>query len=481
MAEMSPAREPADEPADDRRDPGAPGAARLGVGAGASPAAAADPASATAHPALERRIGLGGAITIGLASMIGAGLFAAFGPAYAVARGGMLLGLAFALVVAICNATATAQLSAQYPTSGGSYHFGRERLGEWPGFIAGWGFVIGKTASAAAMALTFAAYVAPAEWLKPVAIAALVALVVVNRLGITRTTALARVIVAIVLALLVVIIVVAWTTVTAPAGQVFGSIGAASLTPLGQPVGWYGVLQAGGLLFFAFAGYARIATLGEEVREPERTIPRAIVIALSIVAVIYVIVAVTLLAAVSPIELANAPAPLALAVASVPWAVPLVSIAAALATIGALLAGLAGITRTGLAMARNGDLPRALAHVDERRSVPDVALWVVGAAVSALILIGDIRLVIGFSSVGVLVYYLVANLSALTQAGAHRRYPKWMQVLGSILCALLIVTVPLPSLIGGAAVLLVGVLGRLIVRRAGRGPAATPAAGSARR
>ncbi|CAG7844691.1 putative transporter [Pseudoclavibacter triregionum] len=407
-------------------------------------------------------------MTIGFASMIGAGLFAAFGPAAAAAGPALLVGLAFALVVAICNATSTAQLSAQYPTSGGSYHFGRERLGEWPGFIAGWGFVIGKTASAAAMALTFAAYAAPAEWLKPVAVVALVALLVVNLLGITRTTAVARLLVGSVLALLAIVLVAAWLEAGPAAATAVQAMPAEIGAALGTGEGWLGALQAGGLLFFAFAGYARIATLGEEVREPERTIPRAIVTTLAIVAVIYAIVALTLLATVGPDAIASSHAPLELAVAGLPWAVPLVVVAAALASLGSLLAGLAGITRTALAMARNGDLPRPLAHVDGRRSVPDVALWTVGVGVVILILAGDIRTVIGFSSVGVLTYYLVANLAALTQTGEFRRYPTWMQWLGAILCVALIATLPLPSIITGLAVLAVGVLGRLIVRARAR-------------
>lgn len=422
-----------------------------------------------AHPALERRIGLGGAMTIGFAAMIGAGLFAAFGPAARAAGPALLVGLALALVVAVCNATSTAQLSAQYPTSGGSYHFGRERLGEWPGFIAGWGFVIGKTASAAAMALTFAAYAAPAEWLKPVAIAALAALLVVNLLGITRTTAAARLIVGSVLALLAVVFVVAWTTAGPGAATALGAMGAELAASLGTGAGWLGAFQAGGLLFFAFAGYARIATLGEEVREPARTIPRAIIATLAIVAVLYALVAVTLLATLGSAGIAASAAPLADAVAGTGWAVPLVGIAAALATLGALLAGLAGITRTALAMARNGDLPRPLAHIHPARSVPDVALAAAGAGVVALILAGDIRTVIGFSSVGVLTYYLVANLAALTQAAEHRRYPRWMQVLGAILCVALIATLPLPSIIGGLAVLAVGVVGRIAARRLAAG------------
>ena len=120
------------------------------------------------QPGLTRRLGTVDAVVIGLGSMIGAGVFSAFAPAAAAAGTGLLVGLGLAAVVAYCNATASAQLAAQYPTSGGTYVYGRERLGDWWGFLAGWGFVIGKTASCAAMALTFAAYAVPVGWQRPV-------------------------------------------------------------------------------------------------------------------------------------------------------------------------------------------------------------------------------------------------------------------------------------------------------------------------
>ena len=150
-------------------------------------------------PELARRLGTGDAVVIGLGSMIGAGVFAAFAPAAEAAGAGLLIGLALAAAVAYCNATASAQLAAQYPTSGGTYVYGRERLGPWWGFLAGWGFVVGKTASCAAMALTFAAYAVPPAGDAPAAVAAVLALTAVNYRGITRTAGLTRVLVAVVL------------------------------------------------------------------------------------------------------------------------------------------------------------------------------------------------------------------------------------------------------------------------------------------
>src|SRR5215212_4967506 len=141
----------------------------------------------TGRAGLARRLGLGDAVVIGLGSMIGAGVFAAFAPAARTAGTWLLAGLAIAAVVAYCNATASAQLAAAYPRAGGTYLYGREVLGEWWGFLAGWGFVVGKTASCAAMAMTFAAYAAPDGWLRPVAVALVVVVTLVNCAGITRT------------------------------------------------------------------------------------------------------------------------------------------------------------------------------------------------------------------------------------------------------------------------------------------------------
>ena len=399
---------------------------------------------------LARRLGQRDAIAIGLGSMIGAGVFAAFTPAAAAAGSGLLVGLAIAAVVAWGNATSSAQLAAQYPTSGGTYVYGRERLGAWPGYLAGWSFVVGKTASCAAMALTLAVYVAPPGWEKPTAMAAVLALAGVNYVGVTRTAAAARIIVVAVLSVLGLVVV---------AGVASGVGDPANLGAGGATGGWYGVLQSAGLLFFAFAGYARIATLGEEVRDPQRTIPRAIGISLGLALVVYSTVAVVALAVLGPERLAGAPAPLAdvATAGGWAWAAPVVRVGAALAALGSLLALIAGVGRTSLAMARNDDLPRPLAAVHPRFQVPHRAEVALAVVVCGLILVADLRDAIGFSSFGVLLYYLVANVAAFTQTPEHRRYPRVLQVVGAVGCVILVATLPLPSIVGGVVVLAIGV------------------------
>ena len=392
---------------------------------------------------------------IGLGSMLGAGVFAAFSPAASVAGAGLLIGLGVAAVVAYCNATASAQLAAEYPTSGGTYIYGRERLGPWWGFLAGWGFVIGKIASCAAMALTFAAYVAPGAWQRPVAIAAVIILAMVNYHGVTRTAGLTKIIVAVVLATLALV-------VTASLSGANGMSSGQSWDFLAG--GWYGILQSAGLLFFAFAGYARIATMGEEVRNPERTIPRAILTALTITVLIYLAVALSILVVLGPDGIAASPAPLAAAVdaAGWVWANLPVRLGAAAAALGALLALIAGVGRTTLAMARNDDLPRWLAAVHERHRVPHHAEITVAGLICVLILLTDLRGAIGFSSFGVLLYYLIANMAAYTQSSDRRRFPRILQLIGVAGCGTLMLTLPLRAALGGTLVFAVGIVYRAI-------------------
>jgi APA family basic amino acid/polyamine antiporter len=409
---------------------------------------------------LARRLGVGDAVLIGLGSMIGSGVFAAFGPAARAAGSGLLIGLLIAAAVAYCNAVASAQLAAAYPTSGGTYIYGRERLGDWWGFAAGWGFVVGKTASCAAMALTFASYLPGGRWVQRlVAVAAVLALAWLNQRGVTRTALLTRVLVAASLTALAVLVGGIWIAGGPSTGNLGGWAGL-------RAGGLYGVLQSAGLLFFAFAGYARIATMGEEVRDPRRTIPRAIPLALLLAVVVYLIVGASALLAAGPALLAASPAPLAAAVhaAGAGAIAPVVRVGAAVASLGALLALIAGVGRTALAMARNRDLPAWLAAVHPRYRVPQHAEIALACLVSGLVLAADLRAAIGFSSFGVLCYYAIANAAAFTQPAADRRWPRALNVLGAAGCLALVGTLPPGSVLAGLAVLAVGIGGRLLVR-----------------
>lgn len=397
---------------------------------------------------LQRRLGVPDAVLVGLGSMIGAGIFAALAPAAHAAGSGLLLGLAIAAVIAYCNATSSARLAARYPASGGTYVYGRERLGDFWGYLAGWSFVVGKTASCAAMALTVGTYIWPGQ-AHAVAVAAVVALTAVNYAGVQKSAWLTRAIVAIVLAVLAAVAIATLTSGQADAARI----------ELGPDATFGGVLQAAGLLFFAFAGYARIATLGEEVRDPARTIPRAIPLALGIALVVYAVIAATALAVLGPDKLADAGAPLSDAVraAGADWLAPVVRVGAAVAALGSLLALILGISRTTLAMARDRHLPHALAAVHPKFKVPHRAELVVGSVVAVLAATTDVRGAIGFSSFGVLGYYAIANASAWTLTPAEGRPARIIPVVGLTGCLVLAFALPVSSVISGAAVLTAGV------------------------
>ena len=404
--------------------------------------------SETASPQLQRRLGVADAVLIGLGSMIGAGIFAALAPAARAAGSGLLVALAVAAVVAYCNASSSARLAARYPASGGTYVYGRERLGDFWGYLAGWAFIIGKTASCAAMALTVGSYVWPGH-AHAVAVAAVVALTAVNYVGIQKSAWLTRVVVAVVLAVLAAVVVAGFTSATADAGRL----------GVGSDATVTGVLQAAGLLFFAFAGYARIATLGEEVRDPARTIPRAIPLALGLTLVVYAAVALAVLMVLGPRGLGEAAAPLSDAVraAGADWLAPVVRVGAAVAALGSLLALILGVSRTTLAMARDRHLPHVLAAVHPRFQVPHRAELLVGAVVIVLAATTDVRGAIGFSSFGVLVYYAVANASAWTLTPDENRPPRIVPAVGLAGCLVLALTLPADSVAWGTIVLAAGI------------------------
>jgi APA family basic amino acid/polyamine antiporter len=413
-------------------------------------------AGTTASTRLSRRLGTFDAVTLGLGSMIGAGVFAAFGPAARAAGNGLFVGLAVAALVAYCNATSSAQLAAIYPESGGTYVYGRKRLGAYWGFLAGWGFVTGKLASCAAMAMTFGSYAAP-SLARPLAVGAVVSLTAVNYRGVQKTAALTRLIVVAVLIALAVVVAAVWLGGSADPGRLWPLDGASA----------HGILQSAGFLFFAFAGYARLATLGEEVSDPGRTIPRAIPIALGITLVVYAAVAASALAGAGAAAVAASAAPLATAVEAgrLAWLSPAVRVGATIASLGVLLSLIVGISRTGFAMASNRDLPVFLSAVHPRYRVPHRAELAVAGIVASLAVVVDLRSAIGFSSFAVLVYYGITNVAAWTLARDERRWPRVLAGLGLLGCATLALTLPLPSILGGTAVLAVGSVVYLVRRR----------------
>jgi len=392
---------------------------------------------------LARRLTTFDATVIGVGSMVGAGIFAAVSPAATAAGTWVLAGLAIAAAVAFANATSSAQLAALYPESGGTYVYARRRLGTYWSFLAGWAFVVGKIASLSVMALTFGSYV-HAPTARPLGVAAVVALTIVNVGGIRKTARTTLVIVVLVLVALAAVVV--------------ASLDGASSANLSSeaPSGPLGVLRSAGLLFFAFAGYARVATLGEEVVSPRTAIPRAIVASLAIVVVVYAIVIASALAAVGPDVLARSPAPLT-AAAGAGWA-GVVRAGAAIASLGVMLSLLAGVSRTVLSMARERDLPGLLDRVHVRFRTPYLADIAVAAVVCTLVTFADLADALGASSFAVLGYYALTGASAWTLGAEQRLWPRWLSGAAVVSCVVLAFSLPPVSVVGGLIVLGAGSL-----------------------
>ena len=390
---------------------------------------------------LERSLSLKDAIYIGLAAMLGAGIFAAIGPAYQAAGHYVMVSLLIAGFIAYCNAVSSAQLAACHPQAGGTYLYARERLSPLAGFIAGACFLTGKTASGAAMALTFGHYALPG-YEKPAALIALALLTGLNLWGIQKTARINRAIVVLVISSL---LLLALLCVTSPATDIERLFSA-------QGFSIYGIVQGAAIWFFAFAGYARLATLAEEVKNPARVLTRAIPVALFIVLGLYLLVAISVVLVTPGPLLGQTSAPLVAALQSAglsAWETALRAVAA-VACLGVLIALIAGISRTLMAMSRNTDMPTFFAKLSEKRRVPARAEVTVAITTGLVIIFLDVSDAIGFSAFCVLIYYALANLSALQLTANERHWPAHYSYLGLIFCLLLAFSVPFKSLVIGA-------------------------------
>ncbi len=423
-----------------------------------------DPALPTCPPAagLRRDLGLADAVAIGLGAIVGAGIFVVTGVAAGVAGPAFLPAMAVAALAAGCNALSSAELAARYPLSGGAYEYGYRLLGPWPGYAAGWLFLTSKVAAAGTVALGLAGYLR--EWLpalpeRPTAVAAVAALTAANVLGVRRSSRLNLAIVFV--SLLSLLLFVA-------AGA--GSFRAENLRPF-APNGWRGAAQAAALLFFAYTGYARVATLGEEVRDPRRTIPRAIVLTVAIAAALYLAVALVAVGAAGAPALSATSAPLRAAARAlgVPGVEGAVAAGAVAAMLGVLLSQLLGLSRMGFAMARRGDLPGWLEPVDERHGVPRRAVLAVGAAAAMVAAVGSLRGSAAAASFAILGYYAIANAAALRLPREHRLVHPAVPAAGLAVCILLALALPPGSMLAGVGILAAGALLRIARRRSSPG------------
>jgi basic amino acid/polyamine antiporter, APA family len=407
---------------------------------------------------LKRDLRLTDAIGIGLGAIIGAGIFVVTGVAAGVAGPSFLVGLFLAGIVAAFNALSSAQLAATYPQSGGTYEYGYQILNPWLGFAAGWVFLASKLAAAGTVALGFAGYFTalfPVASERTIAVIAALFLTGINYFGIRRSGHLNTIIVSISVTVLVYFII---------AGiPMFDS---ANLTPF-APAGLPGILESTALLFFAYTGYARLATLGEEVHEPRKTIPRAIIWALGIAAILYTGVALVAVAGVGAEAMATSRSPLEVAARTfpLPGVVIVIAIGATTAMLGVLLSQLLGISRMIFAMSRRGDLPGLFDHVHPRHGVPGRGILLAGAIAVLVALFGTFEAIVAAAAFTILLYYSIANLAALRMRAEDKLFPDLIPIAGLITCLLLAFTMRPQVIITGLVLLAAGLLWRLVYRR----------------
>lgn len=409
-------------------------------------------------PKLARRLGLLDAVGIGIGAIVGAGIFVVLGVAVGVGGPAALVGLLLAAVAATANGLSSAQLAACYPVAGGTYEYGYRVLGPTAGYVAGWMFLAAKVAAAGAVAIGLSEYVAglgvgvPARW---IAVSAIIVFTWLNYRGIRRSSRTNLFIVA--------------TSVGSLLAFVFVAAGAGeweNLTPF-APAGARGVFESAALLFFAYTGYARVATLGEEVREPQTTIPRAIVITIGVTVVLYALVASTALGAVGALRLAGSRAPIRTAAeaAGTSWLPAVVSWGALAAMLGVILSQLLGLSRMVFAMARRGDLPGALCAVHPRHHVPHRAVVVVGAVATVVAATGALESVVSVAAFTILIYYGIANAAALRMRALGKLVPDVVPIVGLVSCTVLAVALSRGTVVVGLVVLVIGFVVRAIVRK----------------
>jgi APA family basic amino acid/polyamine antiporter len=395
---------------------------------------------------LQRSTGLAGAVILGLGSIIGTGAFVSIALSAELAADYLLWAIAMAAVVAACNGLSSAQLAAIHPVSGGTYEYGYQFLNHDLGFIAGWLFVLAKSASAAAAGLAIGAalqlWLGGPDWLVNVAAALVIVLFTLLVVGgVRRSNRVNAVLVALAVAALLVF--VGYAAVHSDAEQVIAEASQRSVID---------VFAAAALMFVAYTGYGRVATMGEEVREPRRTIPRAIITTVVVVTGLYLAVGWALLQLPQPPLNQQG---LAAWMSAGLWQ-QLVIIGAVIAMAGVVLNLILGVSRVILAMARRQDAPAALAQLNSDRSSAPAAVWATAGVMLLLVAAGDLKLAWSFSAFTVLVYYSITNLAALRVPSAQRFVPRWVSLLGLLSCLALALFVDIKVLCFGSVIVMVG-------------------------
>ncbi len=412
----------------------------------------------TRHPtngsSLRPQLNLFDAVSTGLAAILGAGIFSVIAPAAGIAGPALLVSFLIASLIALCNALSSAQLASVFPRSGGTYEFGRQVLGPWWGYLAGWMFLVANTVGPGVIALAFGEYLHGAFSVIPTRLAAIVAALTVtaiNAAGIRRSVHVTDVVVILSISSLAAFVVM---------GLPHGNL--ANFVPF-APSGFTGILRATSLIFFAYTGYSRIATLVEEVRNPRRTIPRATVLALGSATLLYLLVVGTGISILGATKISQSSSPLAAILLALGSGIGPVIVAAGalLTTFNEALSDLLGVSRVAFAMGRVGDLPKRLTHLGPGNN-PWPSVLFVGLIATIVSSFFQFESAVAVSSFGTLFYYSITNLSALRLQPNQRFYPRGLAIAGLVGCIGLSVALPLQDVGIGVVIALIGIALRLV-------------------
>ena len=400
------------------------------------------------HQQLVRSTALGGAILLGLGSIIGTGAFVSVGFGVELAGAWVVWAILIAAAVATFNGLSSAQLAAIHPVSGGTYEYGYEFLTRQLGFTAGWLFVLAKSASAATAALAVGyalqSWFAGPAWLAQVIAGFTLLVFTLLVLGGLRRSNRANAILVLLAIAALAIFIVSRAQLPMPVEQL------AQAKPT-----WRDLFAAAALLFVAYTGYGRIATMGEEVQNPRHVIPRAIIATVLVVTALYAAIGWGVLHYV-PLT-TTADFVLATLMPRGIWQ-QLVAAGAVVAMCGVILNLILGVSRVVLAMARRNDLPMAWATLNAERTSAPAAVWVTFAVMLVIVLVGDLRTAWSFSAFTVLVYYSITNLAALRIPTEKRFVPRWVSILGLASCLGLAVFIELKILFSGLILIGLGLL-----------------------
>jgi APA family basic amino acid/polyamine antiporter len=406
---------------------------------------------------LHRGIGLFDATAIGLGAIIGGGIFVVTGIAAGLAGPALIVSMVISAAIASFTAFSFSKLSMSLPKEGGVYGFAYEYISPFAGFTAGWMWIFSNVFVGAAVSLGFASYflaLFPSLSIKAVAIAVCLLFTILNIIGIRQSAMLNSILVS--TKVLILLFFMAF-------GLFY--INGSNFVPF-APNGPFGILQGSALIFFAYAGFARITILAEEVKGANRTIPRSIFLALGISTVIYLLTSFVAVGLTGYVNLSASGSPLAeaIGVTGNRLAVSLISVGAIMATASVLLTTILGVSRVMFAMARNEDVPKFLCNIHSKFKTPYYAVAVTGSLMILAIIFTDFARIVAVSSFAVLLYYALANLAAI-RLGRRKNHFSIISLVGLLSCLGLLAFLTVDSWVIGTTGVAIGVVFYLVWNR----------------